>query len=83
MIWRIPEHTPVKAEIVRINDFGLCEVTVIDGSRRAAFTLDKIEGYGGQPLGEFGIRVGVQVEFTEDHSGRIQEAHLVHAAAGA
>ena len=75
--------TLVKAEIVRINDFGLCEVMVIGDSRRAAFTLDKIEGYGGQPLGEFGIRVGTQVEFTEDDSGRIQEAHLVHAAVGA
>ena len=74
----MPEmSTKVKAKIVRINEFGLCEVSVIDGARRAAFTLDKIEGYGGQPLSEFGIMVGAQVEFTEDRSGRIQEAHLV------
>ena len=83
MVWEVQGQASVKARIVRINEFGLCEVTVIGEARRAAFTLDKIKGYGGQPLGEFGIRVGAQVEFTEDRSGRIQEAHVVNAAVGA
>lgn len=83
MVWEVQGQAPVKATIVRINEFGLCEVTVISESLRAAFTLDKIKGYGGQPLGEFGIRVGAQVEFIEDRNGRIQETHVVNAAVGA
>lgn len=72
----------VKATVVRINRFGLCEVKIeeVGGPRRAGFTLDKFRGYHGQPIREFGIRKGAQVDLEEDH-GRVTSARLVHAAA--
>ncbi len=75
-------RTEIKATISRINDFGLCEVTVPGNpGRRAGFTLDKLVGYSGQPLREFGIRAGAEVEFVEDARGRVESARLVHATA--
>ena len=50
----------VEAIITDINDFGLCQV-MINNTERAAFMLDKIEGWDGRPLKEFGIVVGARV----------------------
>ena len=61
-----------KGRIVRINDFGLCEVASVDG-RRFGFTLDKLPGYAGQPLRDVGLRVGAEVVFQSDESGRVAE----------
>ena len=54
-------------------------------SRRArhAFTLDKVIGHGGQPLREFGISEGAEVELIEDETGRMESAQLVDAAEAA
>ena len=73
----------IKARISRINSFGLCEVVWSREAGRAAFTLDKVIGYGGQPLREFGIREGAEVELIEDETGRIESAQLVDAAVAA
>ena len=73
----------VRARISRVNDFGLCEVVRTDDTFRSAFTLDKITGYGGQPLREFGIEKGAEVELIEDETGRVESATLVDAAAAA
>ena len=76
------ERGEIKAKISRINEFGLCEVTVSGNPRRrAGFTLDKLDGYSGQPLREFGIRAGAKVIFIEDARGRVKSARLVHATA--
>ena len=77
------EKTSYQAKISRINEFGLCEVTSPSPSgpnRRAAFTLDKLIGYGGQPLRAFGVRKGAIVELVEDSSGRIESARVLDAA---
>ena len=73
----------IKARISRINGFGLCEAVRVKEAGRAAFTLDKVVGYGGQPLREFGIREGAEVELVEDETGRIESAKLVDAAVAA
>ena len=36
-----------KGEVLRVNDFGLCEVALPGGIRKA-FTLDKLNGYLGE-----------------------------------
>ena len=77
------ERVRIKARISRINGFGLCEVVRVEEAGRAAFTLDKVIGYGGQPLREFGIEEGAEVELIEDETGRIESARLVDAAAAA
>ena len=67
--------------IVRVNEFGLCEVRV-EGSeppRRAGFTLNQLAGYGGQPMKEFGILRGARVELKEDGEGRVKSARLLNA----
>ena len=73
----------VRARISRINRFGLCEVVRVEKTDRAAFTLDKLIGYGGQPLREFGIEEGAEVELVEDETGRINHVYLVNAATAA
>lgn len=76
------ERSEIKATISRINEFGLCEVTVPGNPcRRAGFTLDRLVGYSGQPLREFGIRAGAKVKFVEDASGKVKSARLVDVAA--
>ena len=67
--------------ISRINDFGLCEVRSDDGAR-TSFTLDKLQGYGGQPLKEIGLRVGVAVRLEMDAEGRVASARVEPPAAG-
>ncbi len=71
--------------IVRVNRYGLCEVRVNDrtGPRRTGFTLNRLAGYRGQPVKEFGIRVGVGVEIEEDDEGRVKSARLLPAGAHA
>ena len=73
----------VKARISRINRFGLCEVIRAERPDGAAFTLDKVFGYGGQPLREFGIEEGAEVELVEDERGRVDHVHVVGAATAA
>ena len=73
----------VKARISRINRFGLCEVVRVESPDRAAFTLDKVFGYGGQPLRAFGIEEGAEVELVEDETGRVDHVHVVDAATAA
>ena len=68
-----------KGRVVRINDFGLCEV--VAGGRRFAFTLDKLPGYAGEPLRDLGLQIGVEVDFESDKYGRIASASLAHANA--
>ncbi|MYE24032.1 MAG: hypothetical protein F4Y01_08825 [Gammaproteobacteria bacterium] len=65
--------------MIRINDFGLCEVDA--GGKRIAFTLDKLPHYAGQPLRSLGLRVGAEVAIESDERGRVASAHLVHADA--
>ena len=74
--------TAMSASVVRVNDFGLCEVAVDDQNdrRRAGFTLDKLVGYRGEPVREFGIREGVKVVI-EEFDGRVESAKLANAAA--
>lgn len=72
-----------RARILRINGFGLCEADRKDEAGRAAFTLDKVIGYGGQPLREFGIEEGAEVELIEDETGRVESVELVDAATAA
>ena len=73
--------------ISRIKDFGLCEVRSGDGER-IPFTLDKLQGYGGQRLEEIGLRVGVAVHLERDAKGRVTATQVetlaakAHAAAG-
>lgn len=72
--------------IVRVNGYGLCEVRVDDlkkGPRRTGFTLNQLAGYRGQPVKEFGIRVGADVEIEEDNEGRVKSARLLPARAHA
>ena len=64
-------------KIIRINEFGLCEVAV--GEKRAAFTLDKLAHYAGEPLRDVGLRVGAEVAFERDGKGRVASARVVHA----
>ena len=58
--------------IFRINDFGLCELSV-DGER-VPFTFDKLQGYRGEQPTEVGLRVGVTVCLERDAQGRITTA---------
>lgn len=69
------------ATVLRINDFGLCEVAIDEqnGRRRAGFTLDKLVGYRGEPVREFGIWKGVRV-IVEETGGRVDSAKLANAA---
>ena len=69
-----------KGRIVHINDFGLCEIAT-DERVRVAFTLDKLLGYAGQPLRDVGLRVGAEVIFQSDGSGRVESAQIARAAA--
>ncbi len=69
-----------KGRVIYINDFGLCEVASNDGEL-FAFTLDKLSGYAGQPLGDIGLRVGAQVKFLSDEAGRVASAHVADTAA--
>ena len=64
--------------IVRINDFGLCEVNT-DSHKRAVFMLDKLSGYAGQPLNDFGLRVGTKVYLQQDTSGRVSSVRIAKA----
>ena len=68
-----------KGQVIRINDFGLCEVAA--GGKRFAFTLDKLPDYAGQPLRDLGLQIGAEVVFESDERGRVASAHLAHAAA--
>ena len=61
--------------IKRINEFGLCEVHTEDGTR-AVFMLDKLDGYAGQPLKEFGVKVGARV-WLEQVNERTTSAELM------
>ena len=74
------ENVPVKARISRIRRFGLYEVVRLKSKKRAAFTLDKVIGYGGQPPREFGIKKGAEVELFEDGTGRVDHVKLLSAA---
>ena len=65
--------------MIRINEFGLCEVAA--KGRRFAFTLDKLSGYAGQPLRDVGLEIGVEVDFESDDNGRVAFASLSHAHA--
>ena len=65
--------------IFRVTRYGLCEV--VAGERRAAFTLDKLAGYGGQPYLDFGLREGAEVDLVTDEEGRVAAAQLVARAA--
>ena len=69
----------MKGTIVRVNDYGLCEVRVDDqnGPRRTGFTFNMLAGYRGQPPKEFGIRKGAGVEIEEDNEGRVKSARLL------
>ena len=67
-------------KVIRINDFGLCEVAT-DERLRVAFTLDKLSGYAGQPLRDLGLKVGAEVVFQNDENGRVASAQVAHAAA--
>lgn len=67
--------------IFRVTQYGLCEVMA--GEMRAAFTLDKLAGYGGQPYEDFGLRTGATVDLETDEEGRIASARLVAGAATA
>ena len=60
--------------ILRINDFGLCEVSA--NGERIPFTLDKLQGYGGQQPKEIGLRVGVVVRLERDAEGRVTAAQM-------
>lgn len=68
-----------KGRVVRINDFGLCEVASPEGMR-FAFTLDKLSDYAGQPLRDLGLRVGAEVVFQSDKFGRVASAQVARAA---
>ena len=63
-------------KVIRINEFGLCEMAV--GEKRAAFTLDKLAHYAGEPLRDVGLRVGAHVVFKRDQKGRVASARVVH-----
>ena len=78
------DEVRVRARIKRIDRFGLCEV--ISNENRptgAAFTLDQVFGYGGQPLREFGIEERAEVELVEDETGRVDHVHVVNGATAA
>ena len=83
----IPTAPKVIGSIFRINGFGLCEVRSNNGAR-IPFTLDKLEGYGGQQPDEIGLRVGVTVLLEQDAQGRVTAAQVEppptkeHVAAG-
>ncbi len=66
-------------KVIRINDFGLCEVATNE-RLRVAFTLDKLSGYAGQPLRDLGLKVGAEVVFQSDEHGRVASAEVAHAA---
>ena len=68
-----------KGKLIHINEFGLCEVASLKG-RRFAFTLDKLPGYVGQPLSDFGLRIGAEVIFESDELGRVESAQVSRAA---
>jgi hypothetical protein len=40
------------------------------------FRLNRLEGYRGEPLREFGLRIGVTVEFDSDENGRVTRLRL-------
>lgn len=40
------------------------------------FRLNKLEGYRGEPLREFGLRIGTAVEFDSDENGRVTRLRL-------
>ena len=65
--------------VVRINDFGLCEVAT-DAHVRAVFTLDKLSGYAGQPLRELGLKVGTKVILRHDAGGRVTSVQIASGA---
>lgn len=72
----------MKGRVFRITEYGLCEVELAPPSKkRAAFTLDKLIGYGGQPFQDFGLREGAEVDVDRDAKGRISSARLVVARA--
>lgn len=73
----------IEGRIVRINRNGLCEIRVNDpmGDRRSGFRLNKLAGYRGQSMKEFGIRVGAGVEIEEDNEGRVKSARLLKGRA--
>lgn len=64
-----------RGRILRINDFGLCEIET-EEHRRVAFTLDKLADYAGQPLRDHGLEVGAAVIVESDRSGRVKSAQL-------
>ena len=73
----------MKARVSRVTEFGLCEVELhrkTRGKTRAAFTLDKLTGYGGQPFRKFGLRKGAEVDLSMDEEGRVSSARLVRRA---
>ena len=74
----VGQHPLSKGKVIRINDFGLCEIAA--EGKRVAFTLDKLPHYAGQPLRDLGLRVGAEVIFESDEEGRVSSAQLVHAA---
>ena len=49
------------------------------GKKRAAFTLDKLAHYAGEPLQDVGLHVGAHVAFKRDQKGRVASARVVHA----
>ena len=71
-----------RAKIFRVTEFGLCEVE-LPHRTRAAFTLDKLIGYGGQPFRRFGLRKGAEVDLDMDEGGRVSSARLVRRATAA
>ena len=68
-----------KGRVIHINEFGLCEVASIEGTR-FAFTLDKLSGYAGQPLHDVGLQIGAEVVFQSDEYGRVASAQVARAA---
>lgn len=69
-----------RGKVIRINDFGLCEVAA--EGKRISFTLDKLPHYSGEPLRELGLQVGADVLFESDENGRVASARVLNAAVG-
>jgi len=69
--------------IVRVNEYGLCEVRVEgpSGGIRKIFTLNQLDGYRGQPVRKFGVCRGAVVKLEEGNDGRVRSARLLDAAA--
>lgn len=69
-------------KIVRINNFGLFEVELLDHVR-TGFTVDKVREYDGRPYRAFGLTEGAEVDVETDDRGVVSSADLVRRAAAA